>query len=442
MLVRTKNSILFMLLIGLVIASAQLAAQERATAVADGYGETIDKAVQNSAKNALIQLAGTFIDVETSIESRREIRGAIEETYKSFSERSSEYSQGSVESLEVLSTEQDGATYIVTSKVTVRLEKFKNYIRSTALAEAEVSVNLFAEVQQKKRQNENLGDIVVGRLINDIFNLEVVNLEVGAVGAISDPVLEAQARQVLSPTSREVLLSVPVLAQIDPAFLGNAMSTLEKTASIGRTGRGIGPYCESARDDPTFLVVFAELAGSYGRFQRGTKPDDIWGSRCWLNYKIGKFRILNPDQTRLFGFPPDRVNDLCAAAEAIIPRDSRGYYERPSLALHTPSLSVRILDEEQKVVAETLLVAESPKFHDFPVRSSRAFVLGEWHKEHNTPTRNAKKALTFLNYEREQDDGVNKCVFTVNTASSFRVIIKVTDEELAEARSIQIALQR
>ena len=79
MLVRTKNSILFMFLIGLVIASAQLAAQERATAVADGYGETIDKAVQNSAKNALIQLAEDFIDVE-SIESRREIRGAIEET--------------------------------------------------------------------------------------------------------------------------------------------------------------------------------------------------------------------------------------------------------------------------------------------------------------------------------------------------------------------------
>jgi hypothetical protein len=77
---------------------------------------------------------GTFIGVETSIQSTREIRGAVEKTYKSFSERSSECLQGYMESVEVVSTEHDGATFIITSKVTVRLEKFKNYIRSTALA--------------------------------------------------------------------------------------------------------------------------------------------------------------------------------------------------------------------------------------------------------------------------------------------------------------------
>ena len=210
-------------------------------------------------------------------------------------------------------------------------------------------------------------------MINDVF--KVVNLEVGAVGSISDPVLEAQARQVLSPTSEEVLLSVPVLAQIDPAFLGNAMSTLEKTASLGRTGR-IGPYCESARNDPAFLVVFAELAGSYGRFQRGTKPDDIWGSRCWLNYEIGKSEFVIRIKLDSLG-SSDKLNDLCAAAD----------YNLGTRGDTTSDPAWRFTHRLCQCVSSTKSRRSSPiswwlnTNSMISVRSSRAFVLGEWHKK-------------------------------------------------------------
>ena len=425
MLLRTKNSILFMLLIGLVIASAQLAAQERATAVADGYGETIDKAVQNSAKNALIQLAGTFIDVETSIESRREIRGAIEETYKSFSERSSEYSQGSVESLEVLSTEQDGATYIVTSKVTVRLETFKNYIRSTALAEAGISENLFARVQQKKTQNQNLADIVVGRLISDVFNIEVVKLEVGAADAISDPSLEAELRRKLNATSEEVLISVPVSAYLDPNFYSNARTTLQKTASIGRSGRGIASYCEQV--GPAFAVIFAELSLDWSGVP-GVRPQNVFGRGCWISNFL-KFKLRRPDETHLYGFQADKAVQLCAAAETFRAENGFRGFSKYTIVQHPPAVSLRVTDQNKRGLVETMAVKDDLGF----VRSDRAIVLGELQKPGT-----ARQALTFLAYSADR----GKCRFVVNTASSFTVVVKLHENELARARSIEVSLQR
>ena len=176
-----SNIIAKLALVGcmLVLPEAYAADQNSQTVVADGIGVDLDGAIQNSAENALIQLVGSFVDSQKSIEKQVEIRGAVKEQSKSINSRTSEYSQGTIQAIEVLSTYEDGALTRVTSKVTVRLEDFKAYMKRTALGETTVNQGLFAKVQVQKEQSGNLGEIVIDRLMMEVFNLEVVRLDVG-----------------------------------------------------------------------------------------------------------------------------------------------------------------------------------------------------------------------------------------------------------------------
>jgi len=119
-------------------------AQDTATVVATGYGQSVDLALKNASKNAMMQVVGTMIDSSSTVESQLQIRGAAEEYAKSIESRTAEYSQGSIEQVELLSTNQDGPLTIVTAKVTVRKEELQAYIKRSTEAKASVSQELFS----------------------------------------------------------------------------------------------------------------------------------------------------------------------------------------------------------------------------------------------------------------------------------------------------------
>lgn len=403
-----------------LILTTSAISQESQTVIADGIGSDLDSAIQNSAENALIQLVGSFIDAETSIEKRVEIRGAVKEQSKSISSRTSEYSQGMIEGIEVLSSEQDVALTRVTSKVTVRLEQFQAYIKRTALAEGEVKQGVFAKVQSQKEQSENLGDIVVGRLMTEILNLEVVKLEVGSIDVIPDPQHEAVARKFLEPATNETLISISVAARIDPDFLANAYDTLEKTAQAGFKGSRVTRYTETAasKESMKFWVLFADFTGrrtsnrSVCSFAGGAPPI------CGIGF------LQDPEQARLYVFPESKVNDLCAAADAAMPKGSK-----PNLSA---AVSLRVLDADQNTVTETFLTG------DDNFQSSTAFIVGDMGELDDSQWEYYPlSALTFLHYANRNGN----CAFGVNTASNFDVIMKLTDEELSRAQSIEIGLE-
>lgn len=405
-----------------LILTTSAISQESQTVIADGIGSDLDSAIQNSAENALIQLVGSFIDAETSIEKRVEIRGAVKEQSKSISSRTSEYSQGMIEGIEVLSSEQDVALTRVTSKVTVRLEQFQAYIKRTALAEGEVKQGVFAKVQSQKEQSENLGDIVVGRLMTEILNLEVVKLEVGSIDVISDPQHEAAARKKLEPATNETLISISVAARIDPDFLANAYDTLEKTAQAGFKGSRVTRYTETAasKESMKFWVLFADFTDP--RTSNSVTVCNFSGGEhfiCMLNTAI-----LDPEQARLYVFPESKVNDLCAAADAAMPKD----FNRNLSA----AASLRVLDADQNTVTETFLTG------DDNFQSNTAFIVGDMGELDDSRWEYFPlSALTFLHYANLNGN----CAFGVNTASNFDVIMKLTDEELSRAQSIEIGLE-
>ena len=102
--------------------------KEQETVIVEGFGTSIDSAVQNAAFNALTQVVGSFIDAETYLKFKQEITNGIYKKSKEFSYDVKEFSKGSITLFEIISKRKEDDIYKITSKVTVGLNDFKSYI--------------------------------------------------------------------------------------------------------------------------------------------------------------------------------------------------------------------------------------------------------------------------------------------------------------------------
>ena len=81
--------------------------KEIQTVIAIGIGTSPQGAAQNAAENALTQVVGSFIDAETILTKKTEIRDGVVAKSKELSKKISDYSQGSIKSFEILNTSQN-----------------------------------------------------------------------------------------------------------------------------------------------------------------------------------------------------------------------------------------------------------------------------------------------------------------------------------------------
>ena len=433
-----------LLLLSLLIGPYSNSAAE--TVIANGLGQDLDAAIQNSAENALTQLVGSFLDANTTIEKHTEIRDAVKQQSKTISSRASEYSQGTIERIEVIDKELDGPFVRVTSRVTVRMEEFQAYLKRSAVAETSIDEGLFAQMQVQKDQEANLADIIVGRVFSDIFDLGVIRLSVDSVTPITDPSLAADAADLLRPESNESLLAVGISAEIDPDFLGNAFDTFSETASRGLVGGSMKAYCQSQNPqsgDMFFWVFLGELLprGS-GRKTAAQVPNagtDLWeffGSSApcadeWSRGGLSNYRFGNIEASRWYVFPIDKASNLCEAADRNL---FNGSSWPPPAA---PTLELTVLDKNKSAIVSTFLV-QNEQTSGF-VSSELAFILNHPETEKRLSRHHdGAQAINFISYRRRG----RECVTLINTASTFQVVLKLRDEQLARAHSVQVALQR
>ena len=111
---------------------------ETSTVISSGVGKDIESAIQNAAEAALTQVVGSFIDTNKLIEKRKEIKNGIKTQSKKVSSKVSQYSQGSIQSLDIIDVVEKGGLTYVTVKVSVRIEDFEKYMKKIVSAEKKV----------------------------------------------------------------------------------------------------------------------------------------------------------------------------------------------------------------------------------------------------------------------------------------------------------------
>ena len=126
--------------------------KEIKTIVVEGVGSDVQSAAQNAAQNALTNVVGSFMDANKMLEKRTAIRDGIRSQTTNIKNDIKEYSQGSIQSFDILEAKHEGGLTRVTAKVAVRIEDFRAYVKKLAEGEAAVGGGLFAQmITEKKR---------------------------------------------------------------------------------------------------------------------------------------------------------------------------------------------------------------------------------------------------------------------------------------------------
>ena len=157
------------------------------TILVEGFGIDFQDAAQNAAKNALLQVVGSFIDSETMFKEEAKINdGILSHSKVDFREDIKQYSQGSIKSLKILETIKDNDTYRVTARVEIKLQDFKRYIRELAYGSTGVSVDLWARASIEDNNKSSMHDLLYEKILKPIRKGEVYNIEVGSPQSLKD----------------------------------------------------------------------------------------------------------------------------------------------------------------------------------------------------------------------------------------------------------------
>ncbi len=205
--------------------------------IVEGVGTTPQDAAQNAAQNALTNVVGTFIDANTMLQKRTLINDGIKSETKNISKETTEYSQGSIKSFELLDTQQQNGLFRVNAKVTVRNENFSAYIKKIAQGEAKIDGGLFAQASTDIKQKENLTAILKDSVISPVFEGTVQDFKVESPMTLNNALkekrlpnwLEGLSQLPASQTDNAIIFKVET--NLKSEFLNNLNRVLTETAS-------------------------------------------------------------------------------------------------------------------------------------------------------------------------------------------------------------------
>ena len=123
--------------------------------ISTGIGIDARSATKNAIENALKKLAGSVISSQTLMNKRTRIVNGIANTVRELKSEIQEYSQGSVKSVNIISTQLNNGIYYVTAEVTVRMEDFRLFIKKLAKAEKPIGYGLIGQMAVN-RENKKL----------------------------------------------------------------------------------------------------------------------------------------------------------------------------------------------------------------------------------------------------------------------------------------------
>jgi hypothetical protein len=406
--------------------------QEVMTVITDGLGKNIESATQRAAEAALTQVVGSFIDSTKMIEKRKEIRDGVKKQTKKISSKISEYSQGMIQSIEVLEVSDDDGFTRVTAKVSVRIEDFKNYIKQTVFAEKKVRKGLLSKIKIKKKQSKNLADLVVGKVLKDIISTQVM------IPVIDGEIEEVTDLKIIEQMDKKVpgdgyVIFVPVKATINPSFLENATRILDETAeqklegtelsSDFFPGKGykysitLGDFIGvKSSDSHKYLISENNLMSLLTGAFKNTRVTNNLGMLAYM--------VKNPESMVTYIFPERSATKLCKATESL----GRGNSLRG--ASHVPDIKMSFLSEDG-VVLRKEVIRYKPNREGTEGRqsSSHSYVYGS----------TAQPASSSVLLTSLSKYGGAECLVFIDTESKYRILTKVTEEVLVKTDKIVIS---
>ena len=149
--------------------------KEIKTVTANGFGITIESAAQNAAENALTNVVGSFLDVQTLLKEKTKISDGILSETTIIKENINNYSQGSIKYFEILNVQENHSIYSVTARVDVRIDDFKAYIKELASDNLIIDQDLFTSIKveesNKKQRSELLASVLYPVVKGEVIDI-------------------------------------------------------------------------------------------------------------------------------------------------------------------------------------------------------------------------------------------------------------------------------
>lgn len=258
------------------------------TVVSNGMGTSVQLAAQNAAENALTQVVGSFIDVETQLKKRTEIRDGVVAKTKTISKDIKDYSQGSIKYFEILEVVETSGIFRVTARVDVRIDDFKAYIKELAAGEQKVGAGLFGVMKAEKDDEINQASLLVNKIFLPVVRGEVHDVSVGNImpanrffeDICSTSNFRAKrgdcngVKQQIRDLSMTV--AVPFSISLKKEFVDNALNVLENIGDTKQVFVGTDGLITGEKG-----INFLDTSNSQGRaYQITDLPNKILNYLC------------------------------------------------------------------------------------------------------------------------------------------------------------------
>ena len=425
--------------------TAGFADEDIATVVTDGIGKDVESATQQAAEAALTQVVGSFVDSSKMVERHKEIHDGIRTQTKQVSSKISEYSQGSIQRIDVLNVEDSGGLVRVSAKVSVRIEDFRHYIEDTVLAEKTIKPGVLAQIKTTEKQQQNVEGLLRERVIVPLLTQKVVVLRiVGEIEAVTDRGSLAIAKQFLRDDGDLIRIRVDI--GLNPDFIANAQRMLDETARNRYRGLTLGQAEEinKARKNPREVAFYAVMTGDF--FSLGGNDDTrkMKGLYKRIGGAGGMMNALNkvypPDDLALtsYVYPEAVTGELCKVTEESV---GLGGLQIGALKIVVPIIKVGFSSAEGEILFEDVLMLQRNK-----LASENALVLPA--QDYPAPPRNMNSQPRFgiqsasLTAVSLAPGGASShaCVLYIDTHSAFNILASLPEGVLAKANKVSVSL--
>ncbi|WP_190847351.1 hypothetical protein [Microvirga sp.] len=359
------------------------------TVIAEGIGSNVESARKNAAEQALNQVVGTFIDAETQVKLSSEIRNGIRVEASNLQENIREYSQGSIQSFEVISASNEGGLSRVRAKVGVRVEDFKAYMRKVAVGQTQLGDALTPTIEVELDKQKVLEDFLFEKVGKAVLLGEVQDIMLGQAQPIAKsglPLGIMGNNRTMNPAATVVF---PVRVALKPEYQQNLLKTLKSTAAHNVSAQWQG------------IIASHFTSGCY--YRRG--PDGNYIADSFAVALYDNRRSDEPEFVSVYGF--DNV------------RHRRG--ER----MRSPNLRMTIFDKAGEVLQEFTFGSGSGQ-KNFWYRSQQ--------KDRTNSTINSPWQLISSSIS----DG--PC-YIITSRSDFYLVAELDPETLSKAGKVEVKYQ-